>query len=66
MKKQYYRKIEGNKETLDIKTRKFNFQIDAIKVNDYENAYVSINSLIKPKALHLIVKTQDKQSNLIK
>ena len=56
MKIQNYRKIEGKRETVTINTKKFNYNIEVIKVNGYTNVYVSINSSIKPKALHTIIK----------
>lgn len=66
MRIQNYKKIEGVKETLTVITKKLNHQVNVIKVIGYENVYVSVNSSIKPKALHLIIKNTRQAIKLYK
>ena len=56
MKIQNYRKIIGPKKKLTIKINEVKYQIETIKIKDYENVFVSVNSSIKPRTLHAIIK----------
>ena len=56
MKIQNYKKIVGTSETFIVKINKLNRKVKTTKINDYDNVYVSINSSIKPRALHSIIK----------
>ncbi len=56
MRIQNYKKIRGPIEKLTIQLYENNYQLEVIKIDNYENVFVSINSTIKPRTLHTIIK----------
>ncbi len=56
MRIQNYKKITGPIEKLVIRINEINYNIEVVKIENYENVFVSINSTIKPRALHAIIK----------
>ena len=57
MRKQDYRKLRGtNKEVFELYNKRKLIYLDTVKLDDYENVYVTADVNIKPKALHRMIK----------
>ena len=57
MRKQDYRKLRGtNKETFELCNKRKLIYLDTVKLDDYENVYVTADVNIKPKALRGVIK----------
>ncbi len=57
MRKQNYRKLRGaDKEVFELYDKRKLIYLDTVKLDDYENVYVTVNVNIKSKALHRMIK----------